>query len=85
MVEESSRIATGLLSSYLKKEDSMADPSIVQQAVNAVNELCAPEKMSKQEAIDFLEDVMSDLQSAVDALQDEIDNESDEGDDKEED
>lgn len=51
----------------------MADQILVQKAVDAVNEFCTPEKMpAKQDAVDFLEEVVADLQSSIEALEEEI-------------
>lgn len=53
----------------------MADDDLVDRAVEAVEKLCEPGKMSKAEAVDFLEDVISRLESSVEALKEEIENE----------
>jgi len=58
----------------------MADPNTVNEAVEKVNEYCTPEKMSKEDAVDFLEDVIAQLESSKDALEEEIENEQEEGD-----
>jgi hypothetical protein len=55
----------------------MVDGMLVQQATNAVNDLCAPDKMSKADAVDFLESVIENLQTSVDVLKEEIENEDD--------
>lgn len=58
----------------------MADPELVNKATEAVQEYCTPEKMSKEDAIDFLEDVVSQLESLKEALEEEIENEKEEDD-----
>ena len=58
----------------------MADPAVVQLAVEGVEKLCTPELMSKEDAVDFLEDVISQLESSKEALEEEIQNEKGEGD-----
>lgn len=47
----------------------------VDEAVELVEGMCAPGVMTKQEAVDFLEDVLARLESSVEALREEIDNE----------
>lgn len=54
------------------------DPQI-DEAVDAVEALCAPDLMSKPEALEFLESVIERLKSSCEALREEIANE--EGDD----
>ncbi len=54
----------------------MADPQKVQEAVNAVENLCSPELMDKEAAIDFLEDVIASLESSKEALEEELENEA---------
>jgi polyhydroxyalkanoate synthesis regulator phasin len=44
----------------------------VDEAVDAVESMCAPGFMTKQEAVDFLEDVIARLESDVDALREQI-------------
>lgn len=51
----------------------MSDENIVNAAAEAVEEFCSPDKMSKPEAIDFLEDVISRLRSSMEAIQEEMD------------
>lgn len=51
----------------------MSDQRLVEEAVSAVEKLCEPERMSPEEAIDFLEDVVSRLQSSIEALKEEND------------
>lgn len=46
----------------------------IQEAVDAVEALCAPELMSKAEAVEFLESVVARLDSSIEALKDEIAN-----------
>jgi len=58
----------------------MADQAVVQAAVEAVEKYCTPELMTKEDAIDFLEDVISQLESSKEALEEEIENEKEEGD-----
>lgn len=53
----------------------MANELGVQLAVSKVEDLCSPDKMSKAEAKDFLEEVITVLQSSVEALGDEIESE----------
>jgi hypothetical protein len=50
----------------------------VDQAVDAVEALCAPDQMSKVEAVDFLEEVIARLRSSIEALYVEIENEDEE-------
>jgi hypothetical protein len=52
----------------------MADDKLVREAVEAVEEMCRPERMSKAEAVDFLEDVVAQLESSMEALHEEIAN-----------
>jgi len=52
------------------------DKQIV-EAADDVLELCMPEKMSKQEALDFLEGVIERLESSAEALREEIQNDED--------
>lgn len=47
---------------------------LVDKAVDEVEAHCTPDKMSKQQAMDFLEDVIARLESSVEALREEIDN-----------
>jgi hypothetical protein len=55
----------------------MAKEHLVNQAAEAVEALCTPEKMpSKADALDFLEDVIARLKSSAEALEEEIENES---------
>lgn len=44
----------------------------VEKARDAVLDLCLPDAMTQEEARDFLEIVMSNLQGFLDALKDEI-------------
>jgi len=53
----------------------MADDKLVNQAVEAVERLCSPDKMTKEQAIDFLEDVISQLDSSLEALREETEDE----------
>ena len=64
----------------------MADPELVNKATEAVQEYCTPEKMSKEDAIDFLEDVIAQLESSKEAIEEEIENEGkeEEGDEEQE-
>jgi hypothetical protein len=50
----------------------------VDQAVEAAEALCAPDQMSKVEAVDFLEEVIARLWSSIEALNVEIENEDEE-------
>jgi hypothetical protein len=51
----------------------MADSALVQKAVEAVLELCTPDKMpAKADAVDFLEDVVSSLDASIEALKEEL-------------
>ena len=47
----------------------------IELAVDYVEALCTPDKMSKSQAVDFLEDVIARLRTSVEALNDEIQNE----------
>ena len=58
----------------------MADPKMVEAAAEAVREYCTPEKMSKEDAVDFLEDVVISLEGSIEALQEEIANAEEESD-----
>lgn len=49
--------------------------SEVDKAVEAVEAMCSPDKMSKVVAAEFLEDVISRLESSLEALRDEMKNE----------
>jgi hypothetical protein len=55
------------------KKPSLDD--IIDEAANEVEEHCAPGKMSKPQAKDFLERVIERLQSSVEALEEEMENE----------
>lgn len=44
----------------------------VDLAVEFVEELCEPQKMSQTDALDFLEGVVARLQSSIEALKEEI-------------
>lgn len=44
----------------------------VEKARDAVLDLCLPDDMSQEEALDFLESVVSDLECSIDALRHEI-------------
>jgi hypothetical protein len=53
----------------------MSDAKIseaAEQARNFIGELCGPGKMSKAEAVDFLEVVIADCEGSVDALKEEM-------------
>lgn len=41
-------------------------------AQSAIDDLCAPARMTKAEAVDFLEGVISQCEMSVEALKDEI-------------
>lgn len=54
----------------------MADGRLVEKAVERVEEFCSPSRMpAKADAVDFLEDVIAQLQSSIEALREEIENE----------
>jgi hypothetical protein len=53
---------------------------VVEEAVDAVEALCAPDQMTKGEALEFLEEVIGRLRSSIEALRDEIENEAEEED-----
>jgi hypothetical protein len=42
------------------------------EAVDTINNICGPEKMTRAEAKEFLDTVMSLLQAEIDALEDDI-------------
>jgi hypothetical protein len=44
---------------------------LVTEAIEAVEAMCTPDRMSKTDAIDFLEDVVARLESSIEALRDE--------------
>jgi hypothetical protein len=44
----------------------------VDEAVDAVESMCAPGFMTRQDAVDFLEDVIARLEADVDALREQI-------------
>jgi hypothetical protein len=47
------------------------------QVTQLINEQCGPDKMSKVEALDFLEKILVDLEGSIDALNDEMAEEED--------
>lgn len=50
----------------------MADEKLVNQAVEMVENLCGPDKMSKEDAVDFLEDVIGRLENSIEAIKEEL-------------
>jgi hypothetical protein len=50
---------------------------LIETAVNHVEDMCAPEKMSKKEALEFLRDVALRLSISADAIQEDIQREKD--------
>jgi len=52
--------------------------ALANDAVDHVNSLCAPERMSKADAKEFLEIVVGRLESSIEALEEELENEGDE-------
>jgi hypothetical protein len=45
---------------------------LVDEAVGKVEAMCAPDKMSRKEAADFLEDVVALLEASIDCLRNEL-------------
>jgi hypothetical protein len=50
----------------------------IDAAIDQVEERCTPDKMSKSEAVDYLEGVIARLRTSVEALEEEIGNAGDE-------
>ncbi len=46
-----------------------------EEIINLINEASSPDNMSKQEAFDFLSDIVSDLEIQMEALEIEIEEE----------
>ena len=75
----------------MPEADKPSPPEVTEQAMNeaverimkSVDEEYAPEKMSKVDAIDFLERIGVELDGRCEALREEIDNEDDEDEDEE--
>lgn len=44
----------------------------LEQAMALIDQLCEPAKMSKHEALDFLEEIAAELEGRMDALREEI-------------
>lgn len=56
----------------------MESPEELREKVrNLIEAVTSPKKMTKREAIDFLEELSSDIDGMIDGLKDEIRNEDD--------
>lgn len=53
----------------------MSDKKKVQEVISLIDEMIAPENMSQEEAIDFLNEIESFCQGMAEGIQNDIDNE----------
>jgi polyhydroxyalkanoate synthesis regulator phasin len=60
-----------------------ADEALVQEVMDAIDRITNPDKMTKAEAKDFLDELSAEIDSRASALEDEDNGEGDEDEDEE--
>ena len=45
---------------------------LIENIINVIDDACAPEKMTKPEAVDFLEQIVTEIDLRIEALREEM-------------